>query len=111
MNIIITAGHSLNQGGASFNGLREELLSIKEYGDTSDRPTGDQLYEGITYYNTDINKIERYSDGEWISLKIPASQNSASTVGDDYDKEEVQSILDELRDLKSKMRAAGLLEE
>ena len=28
--VYITAGHSLNQGGASSNGLREELLTIKD---------------------------------------------------------------------------------
>lgn len=27
-NIFITAGHSLNQGGASANGLKEELLTV-----------------------------------------------------------------------------------
>jgi len=30
MNIFTIAGHSLNQGGASSNGLREELLTIKD---------------------------------------------------------------------------------
>lgn len=30
MKIFTISGHSLNQGGASFNGLREELLTIKD---------------------------------------------------------------------------------
>lgn len=38
-----------------------------------------------------------------------ASTDTAGAVGSDYDQGEVQAILDELRDLKTKMRAAGLL--
>lgn len=41
--------------------------------------------------------------------KTAASADSASAIGADYSQSEVQAILDELRDLKNKMRVAGLL--
>ena len=45
-----------------------------------------------------------------LVLMAEASANSAAAVGSAYDQGEVQAILDELRDLKTKMRAAGLLD-
>lgn len=39
-----------------------------------------------------------------------SSDNTADPVGSEYNQNEVQGILDELRDLKSKIRSAGLLE-
>jgi hypothetical protein len=42
-------------------------------------------------------------------LQAEASANSASSPGSEYDQGEVQDILNELRDLKSKLRAARLL--
>lgn len=45
-----------------------------------------------------------------LVLMAEASANSAAAVSSNYDQAEVQAILDELRDLKTKMRAAGLLD-
>lgn len=42
-------------------------------------------------------------------LKAAASANSAAAAPATYTQAEVQSILDELRDLKAKLQAAGIL--
>lgn len=41
--------------------------------------------------------------------QAPASADTASAVGVGYTQAEVQAILDELRDLKTQLRAAGVL--
>ncbi len=59
------------------------------------------------------NPTELLPNGEWETLHYfePAqpSPDSASAAGPSYSQAQVQEILDELRDLKTKMRVAGIL--
>lgn len=49
------------------------------------------------------------SDNKYLDTPAAASPDTAANVGAVYSQSEVQAILDELRDFKSKMRTAGLL--
>lgn len=44
-----------------------------------------------------------------VAKQAAASANTAAAVGASYSQAEVQAILDELRDLKTKLRTAGVL--
>lgn len=63
----------------------------------------DISYEGITSLEVSL------LDAEENNSVISVSPDSATAVGETYSQTEVQAILDELRDLKTKMRTAGIL--
>lgn len=62
------------------------------------------LESDISNYTIDQTIVARNA-----IMVAAASANTASAVGATYSQAEVQAVLDELRDLKTKMRAAGLL--
>lgn len=70
-------------------------------------------YRGCFIKITSLNRIySRVTDTTWDYLEIPkiqASTDVAANVGTVYSQTEVQAILNELRDLKTKMRTAGIL--
>lgn len=82
-------------------------------------PTAGEWLAGDVIENTSLaNKstkswlcVESGNPGVWrpVGAIGATSVDAADAVSADYSQAEVQAILDELRDLKSKMRAAGLL--
>jgi hypothetical protein len=73
----------------------------------------------LSDFNNKVNGFYNFRKGAWdvkdgyyingVSLKAKASGDIANKVGATYSQKEVQAILDELRDLKQKMRESNLL--
>lgn len=67
--------------------------------------------DGVTYTFVQHLNFWDQDFGDVIKkLYIPKSDDTASSISTTYSQDEVQSIVAELRDLKTKMRIAGLLE-
>ncbi|MCS4168540.1 hypothetical protein [Sphingobacterium sp. BIGb0116] len=79
---------------------------------------------GFEFFNTTSNVLEIWNGTTWQSCapipiadvtikglvsKAAASGNSAAEPSETYIQSEIQGILSELRDLKSKLRTAGIL--
>ena len=83
---------------------------VGSIGDFRIKRTGDEIgYIKKTSGWVEVGK-EATTTTKGEVLMAEASDNTADPVGSEYNQNEVQGILDELRDLKSKMRSAGLLE-
>ncbi len=80
----------------------------RKSGTTASRPSTPPFI-GFDYFNTDLGIKQTWNGTLWVSARSAASADVASAVGATYVQAEVQAILTELRDLKTKMRTAGLL--
>jgi len=93
-------------------------------GTTAQRPTANMKSTdiGFVYIDTTIGRKIEWSGTGWVDTKEPASvaakglvnqaafsADSANTPGVGYSQSEVMGILTELRDLKVKLRTAGIL--
>jgi len=91
--------------GASYNGTNVVMQLNKGLGFSN-------ANGNITsFLDAEIGKFDA-KDGFYVNgikLQAAASTNTADAVGKSYSQSEVQAILTELRDLKQKMKAAGLL--
>ena len=98
-------------------------ILAKKIGDSSQKPSNSQyLGIGNTYTNIQTGVTEIWDGISWKNLMPDASvmirglvnQSSpsmdvATAPGLSYAQSEVQAILTELRDLKTKLRSAGIL--
>ena len=63
---------------------------------------------GLTYLAVSRGDLATTTD-VGVVKQAAASANAAAAVGASYSQAEVQAVLDELRDLKAKLRTAGVL--
>lgn len=73
--------------------------------------TGSQNAVRGFYYKTTDNTLNTGWELVNPMRRATASPDSSISVGETYSQSEVQAILNELRDLKAKMRSAGLMNE
>lgn len=96
-------GHNTNTGW--------RLLTLQSYGSTANRPTFLTTVDiGFKYYDQTLLREFIWNGSIWVGA-YPAqlSPDTANPVGATYSESEVQAILTELRDLKTKLRTAGIL--
>lgn len=114
---------SINLGSLSFNAENDPLISqAKNSFTTANRPVlpshlkGSMIFDetlgrpmfwnGVSFNNSDPNATTTVKG---LVNQSAASADTAAPIGVAFSQTEVQAILTELRDLKTKMRAAGLL--
>ncbi|ULT25816.1 hypothetical protein KUH03_02165 [Sphingobacterium sp. E70] len=82
--------------------------SYNARGTTLQRPTTSLV--GQEYFDTTLNRPVWWNGSIWVDGKqSAASPETAADPSNTYTPSEVQAILAELRDLKTKLRSAGLL--
>jgi len=82
--------------------------SYNPKGTTSQRPTTSLV--GQEYFDTTLNRPVWWNGSIWVDGKqSAASPDTAADPSNTYTPSEVQAILTELRDLKTKLRSAGIL--
>lgn len=76
-------------------------------GTTAQRPVDAAV--GCSYFDVTIGAPVWWDGTAWVRIQAEASGDTATMPGATYSQAEVQDILDELRDLKLKLRDAGIL--
>ena len=87
------------------------LLTLQSYGTTANRPTFLTTVDiGFRYYDQTLLRSIIWNGGRWVNdYSEQIVLDSAPTPGATYNQGEVLGILNELRDLKTKLRTAGIL--
>jgi len=99
-----------------------KLMASQQFGTTANRPNG-VLFIGTEYFDTDLNRPVWWNGSAWVNSNPNATpitkgvvnqsavspDTAANAAGATPTQAEFNALLAELRDLKVKMRSAGLL--
>jgi len=97
-------------------------MASQQFGTTANRPNG-VLFIGTEYFDTDLNRPVWWNGSAWVNSNPNATpitkgvvnqsavspDTAANAAGATPTQAEFNALLAELRDLKVKMRSAGLL--
>ena len=111
LNIVKKAYSNIDSKYGPYDSIEDALsaipISLRKEGLTVGILVSGTIYE--SWFNGGVQDENLIPKGIIGAKKIEASPDTALTVSAAYSQVEVQAILDELHDLKNKMRLAGIL--